>query len=130
MKNVSERLHCWKVFYEDVFQIRSEFSKRNYWSLPVWKVAQISQDWIKMLAIIKYYVRWLNSLKKIKFLSKSNTTAIGKFSWKIGQKTENIFLHNSINISGNFDAKHLRLSKTDLSKEIKRMFQEEIFYEF
>ena len=27
----------------------------------VWKVAQISQDWIKMLPIIKYYVRRLNS---------------------------------------------------------------------
>ena len=61
LKNISERLHCWKVFCENVFQIRSELSKRNYWWLAVWKVAQISQDWIKMLPIIKYYVRRLNS---------------------------------------------------------------------
>ena len=54
LKSISER--C-----ENVFQIRSEFSKRNYWWLAVWKVAQISQDWIKMLPIIKYYVRRLNS---------------------------------------------------------------------
>ena len=57
LKNISKRLHCWKVFCENVFQIRSELSKRNYWWLAVWKVAQISQDWIKMLPIIKYYVR-------------------------------------------------------------------------
>ena len=37
-------------------------------------------------------------------------------------KKQNIFLHNSIKISGNFDIKHLRWSKTDLSKEIKKMF--------
>ena len=37
LKSISER--C-----ENVFQIRSEFSKRNYWWLAVWKVAQISQD--------------------------------------------------------------------------------------
>ena len=61
LKNISERLHCWKVFCENVFQIRSELSKRNYWWLAVWKVAQISQDWIKMLPIIKYYMRRLNS---------------------------------------------------------------------
>ena len=61
LKNISKRLHCWKVFCENVFQIRSELSKRNYWWLAVWKVAQISQDWIKMLPIIKYYVRRLNS---------------------------------------------------------------------
>ena len=30
LKNISERLHCWKVFYEKVFQIRSELRKRNY----------------------------------------------------------------------------------------------------
>ena len=30
LKNISERLHCWKVFCENVFQIRSELSKRNY----------------------------------------------------------------------------------------------------
>ena len=30
LKNISERLRCWKVFYENVFQIRSELSKRNY----------------------------------------------------------------------------------------------------
>ena len=51
-------------FCENVFQIRSELSKKNYWWLAVWKVAQISQDWIKILPIIKYYVRRLNSLKK------------------------------------------------------------------
>ena len=54
LKNISERLHCWKVFCENVFQIRSELSKRNYWWLAVWKVAQISQDWTKMFPIIKY----------------------------------------------------------------------------
>ena len=64
LKNISKRLHCWKVFCENVFQIRSELSKRNYWWLAVWKVAQISQDWIKMLPIIKYYVRRLNSSDK------------------------------------------------------------------
>ena len=64
LKNISERLHCWKVFCENIFQIRSELSKRNYWWLTVWKVAQISQDWIKMLPIIKYYVRRLNSYKE------------------------------------------------------------------
>ena len=61
LKNISERLHCWKVFRENVFQIRSEITKRNYWWLAVWNIAQISQDWIKMLPIIKYYVRRLNS---------------------------------------------------------------------
>ena len=30
LKNISKRLHCWKVFCENVFQIRSELSKRNY----------------------------------------------------------------------------------------------------
>ena len=33
LKNINERLHCWKVFFENVFQIRSELSKRNYWWL-------------------------------------------------------------------------------------------------
>ena len=61
LKNISERLHCWKVFCENVFQIRFKLSKRNYWWLAVCKIAQISQDWIKMLPIIKYYVRRLNS---------------------------------------------------------------------
>ena len=37
-------------------------------------------------------------------------------------KTENNFLHNSIKNSGNFDIKHLPWSKTDLSKETKKMF--------
>ena len=30
LKNISEQLHCWKVFCENIFQIRSELSKRNY----------------------------------------------------------------------------------------------------
>ena len=30
LKNISERLHCWKVFCGKVFQIRSELRKRNY----------------------------------------------------------------------------------------------------
>ena len=61
-KNISEWLHCWKVFCESVFHIRSEFSKRNYyWWLAVWKVAQISQGRINMLPIIKYYMTRLNS---------------------------------------------------------------------
>ena len=30
LNNISERLHCWKVFCENVIQIRSELSKRNY----------------------------------------------------------------------------------------------------
>ena len=47
LKNISKRLHCWKVFCENVFQIRSGLSKRNYWWLAEWKVAQIIQDWIK-----------------------------------------------------------------------------------
>ena len=46
---------------KNVFQIRFELSKRNCWRLAMWKVAQISQDWIKMLPTIKYYVRRLNS---------------------------------------------------------------------
>ena len=46
LKNISERLHYWKVFCENVFQIRFKLSKRNYWWLAVWKIAQISQDWI------------------------------------------------------------------------------------
>ena len=41
-----------------------------------------------------------------------------KVSWKIGLKKVNIFLHNSIKISGNFNIKHLWWSKTDLSKEM------------
>ena len=61
LKNISEQLHRWKVFCENVCQIRSELSKRNYWWLTVWKLAQISQDWIKMLPIIKYYISRLNS---------------------------------------------------------------------
>ena len=61
LKNISEWLHCWKVFCENIFYIRSELRKRNYWWLAVWKVAQISQDWIKMLPLIKYYLRRLNS---------------------------------------------------------------------
>ena len=57
----------------------------------------------------------------IKFLYKSTTTAIGKSFVKNQIKTENIFLHNSMKISGNFDIKqHLQWSKTDLSKEIKK----------
>ena len=78
MKNISEQLHCWKVFCEKVFQIRSELSKRNYWWLAVWKIAQISQDWIKTLSLINYYERRSISKKKIKFLYKSKTTAIAK----------------------------------------------------
>ena len=42
LKNISKRLHCWKVFCENVFQIRLELNKRNYWWLAEWK-------WIKML---------------------------------------------------------------------------------
>ena len=117
-QNISERLHCWTAFCENVFQIRSELSKSNYWWLVVWKVAQISQDRIKMLLIIKYYVRRLNSLKK--FLYKSKTTAIGKSFVKNRKKTENIFLHSSNKISGNFDIKNLWWSKTDFSKEMKK----------
>ena len=41
-----------KCFVRTFF--RSELSKRNYWLLSVWKVAQISQDWTKMPPIIKY----------------------------------------------------------------------------
>ena len=43
-----------------------------------------------------------------------------KFRVKLYKKTENIFLHNSNKISGNFDVKHLQWSTTDLSKEIKK----------
>ena len=31
LKNISERLHCWKVFCENVFHIRSELCKRTCW---------------------------------------------------------------------------------------------------
>ena len=86
-----------------------------------WKIAQISQDWIKMLPIIKYYVRRLK--KRLNSYIIAKPQLLEKVSWKIRQKSENIFLHNSIKISGNFDIKqHLRWSKTDLSKEIKKMF--------
>ena len=72
LKNISKQLHCWKVFCENVFLIRSELvrdllMKRNYW-IAVWKVGQISQDWIKMLPKIKYYVRRSNCFRKIKFI--------------------------------------------------------------
>ena len=77
LKN-SKLLHCWKVFCENVFQIRSELSKRNYWWLVVWKVAQISQDRIKMLPIIKCYVRRLNSCIRAK------PQLLEKVSWKMG----------------------------------------------
>ena len=84
LKNISKRLHCWKVFCENVFQIRSELSKRNYWWLAVWKVAQISQDWIKMLPIIKYYVRRLNSFKKrLNSYVRAKPQVLEKVSWKI-----------------------------------------------
>ena len=56
----------------------------------------------------------------IKFLYKSTTTAIGKSFVKNRIKTRKNFLHNSIKISGNFDIKHLRWSKTDISKETKK----------
>ena len=45
LRNISKQLHCWKVFCDNFFQIRSE--------LAVWKVAQIGLDWIKMPPIIK-----------------------------------------------------------------------------
>ena len=61
LKNISKQLPCWKVFYKNVFQIRFELSKRNCWRLAMWKVAQISQDWTKMLPTIKHYMRRLNS---------------------------------------------------------------------
>ena len=64
LKNIREWLHRWKVFYDNVFQIRSELSKRNYWWLAVWNVAQISQGWIKICFLcnkLKYYVRGSNS---------------------------------------------------------------------
>ena len=71
-------------------------------------------------------MRRLNSSKNIEFLCKSKTTAFGKS-----------FVKNQIKNTKHFSAKqyqdfrkHLRWSKTDLFKEIKRMFQEEIFYEF
>ena len=74
-KNISiEQLHCWKVFCQNVFQIRSGLvdvllMKRNYWWLAVWKIAQISQDWIKMLP--KISSMWGDQIlrkKRIKFL--------------------------------------------------------------
>ena len=30
LKNISKQLHCWKVFYQKIFHIKSELSKRNY----------------------------------------------------------------------------------------------------
>ena len=44
-----------------------------------------------------------------------------KFRVKL-DKRQNIFPHNSFKISGNFDIKHLRWGKTDLSQETKEMF--------
>ena len=122
--NISERLHCWKMFCENVFQIRSEISKNNYWRLTVLKVAQISQDWIKMLPIIRYYARRLNSLKKrLNSYIRVKPQVLEKVWWKIGQNTENIFLQKFFcKISGNFNFKHLRWSKKDLSKETKKIF--------
>ena len=52
-KNISKQLHCWKVFCESLFQIRSELSKRNYWWIAVLKVVQISQGWIKIKKTLK-----------------------------------------------------------------------------
>ena len=47
-------------------------------------------------------------MERSKFYQKSETRAIGK-----------TFIKSRINISVNFDIKHLRWSKTDLSKETK-----------
>ena len=67
-------------------------------------------------------------LKKdiLKFLCKSKTTAIGKSLMKNRIKNRKYF---SAQQYQNF-RKYLRWSETDSSKEIKRMFQEEIFYKF
>ena len=59
--------------------------------------------------------------KRIKFRSKSKTTAIGK-SFVKNQINRKYFSAQQYQNSGNFDIKHLRRSKTDLSKEIKKMF--------
>ena len=63
LKKISEQLHFWKVFCENIF-FRLELSKRSFWWLAVWKVAQISQHWTKMFPIIMYNMR----REKIKFL--------------------------------------------------------------
>ena len=76
LKNICERLHFWKAFCETIFYIR--LSKRNYWWLAQWKVAQISQNWTKMLCYNKLLGEEIFILKKIKLLYKSETTAIGK----------------------------------------------------
>ena len=41
LKNSTIQLHCWKLLCENLFQIRSELSKRNYWWLAVWKVLKL-----------------------------------------------------------------------------------------
>ena len=76
LKNICERLHFWKAFCETIFYIR--LSKRNYWWLAEWKVAQIGQNWTKMLCYNKLLGEEIFILKKIKLLYKSKTTAIGK----------------------------------------------------
>ena len=48
-----------------------------------------------------------------------------KPSSKVGLKAENIFLHTSINISVNFDIKHLWWSKADLFKETKKILRKD-----
>ena len=41
------------------------------------------------------------------------------------EKAENIFLHASTKIPENFDIKHLRWSKIDLSKETKKVLKKD-----
>ena len=69
LKNICKRLHFWKVFCKNIFQIRTwqrELLMKQEWSPVLWKVAQISQDWTKMFPIIKHKVKREN----IEFLHK------------------------------------------------------------
>ena len=56
----------------------------------------------------------------MKRLYKMKTTAIEKSFMQNQIKSRNIFLHTSIKNLENFNIKHLRWSKTDLSKEAKK----------
>ena len=115
-----------KYFVRTSFRSDLNLAKGTIDDLLCERLPQISQDWIKMLPIIKFYVRRFK--KRLNSYIIAKPQLLEKVSWKIRQKAENIFLHNSIKISGNFDIKHLWWSKTDLSKEIKKNVLRDILW--
>ena len=73
LKNISERLHCCKVFRENVFQIRSE--------LLMTCCVNGCSNWSRLNKNASYNKvprEEIKFLKKIKFLYKTKTAAIGK----------------------------------------------------